>query len=155
MELSTDLESKISDFGTARLLQDGESNWTAPAGSYGYIAPELAFTMKVTEKCDVYSFGIVALEILVGKYPNELLLSLESGGFDQHLVDVLDKRLAPPASLSGQLLILVATLILKCIRENPLSRPTMNQVSQALLSPAGCSDYVPFSKITLLDLLHM
>ncbi|CAL0326852.1 unnamed protein product [Lupinus luteus] len=153
--VDSDLEPKISDFGTARLLQDGESNWTAPAGSYGYIAPELAFTMKVTEKCDVYSFGIVALEILVGKYPNELLLSLESGGLDQNLVDVLDERLAPPAALSGQLLILVATLILKCIRKDPLLRPTMNQVSQALLSPAGFSDYVPFSKITLLDLLHM
>ena len=58
---------------------------------------ELALTMKVTKKCDVYSFGIVALEILVGRYPHEFLSCLEAGAFDQHLEDVLDKRLAPPA----------------------------------------------------------
>ncbi|KAK7267689.1 hypothetical protein RIF29_20367 [Crotalaria pallida] len=113
--VDSDLEPKISDFGTARLLQDGDSNWTAPAGSYGYIAPELAFTLKVAEKCDVYSFGIVALEIMVGRYPRELLLCLESGGLDKHLVDVLDKRLPHSTGPSRHLLILVACLALKCI----------------------------------------
>ncbi|XP_027349077.1 probable leucine-rich repeat receptor-like protein kinase At1g35710 [Abrus precatorius] len=133
--LDTEYEPKISDFGTARLLNKGESNWTAPAGSYGYMAPELAFARKLTEKCDVYSFGIVALEIMVGRYPYELLLCLESGEFDlQQFIDFLDKRLAPPEGPEVQLLMLVATLILKCIDKDPLYRPTMHHVSQMLLT---------------------
>ncbi|RDX80313.1 MDIS1-interacting receptor like kinase 2, partial [Mucuna pruriens] len=132
--LDSEYEPKISDFGTARLLKIRESNWTAPAGSCGYMAPELAFSMKVTEKCDVYSFGIVALEILVGRYPDEVLLCLESGEFNQHCLDFLDKRLAPPEGTEAQVLMLVARLILKCIDKNPLCRPTMYHVSQELLT---------------------
>lgn len=90
--------------------------------------------MKVTEKCDVYSFGIVALEILEGSYPHELLLCLESEEFDQHLLDFLDKRLPLPEGTAAQMLMLVATLILKCIDKNPLFRPTMHHVSQELLT---------------------
>ncbi|CAA6662526.1 unnamed protein product [Spirodela intermedia] len=67
--LETDFEPRLSDFGTAKLLLADSSNWTGIAGSYGYMAPELAFTMKVTEKCDVYSFGVVALEVMLGKHP--------------------------------------------------------------------------------------
>ncbi|KAJ1416638.1 Tyrosine-protein kinase, active site [Sesbania bispinosa] len=153
--LDSEYEPKITDFGTARLLKDGESNWTAPAGSYGYIAPELALTMKVTEKCDVYSFGIVALQILVGRYPHEILSCLESGECDQHLVDFLDKRVAPPEGPIVLLLIVVASLILKCIEKDPLSRPTMRQVSQELLSTTWWSLSVPFNMITLQNLLDM
>ncbi|CAJ1899847.1 unnamed protein product [Sphenostylis stenocarpa] len=131
--LNSEYEPKISDFGTARLVKNGESNWTAPAGSYGYMAPELAFSMKVTEKCDVYSFGIVALEILAGKYPDEFLLSLESGEFNQQNLDFLDKRPPPPEGTDAQMLMLVARLILKCIDKDPLCQPTMTHVSQVLL----------------------
>lgn len=111
--------------------------------------------MKVTEKCDVYSFGVVALAILVGRYPHELLSCLESGGFDQHLVDFLDKRIAPPARHSVQLLILVARLILKCVDKDPLSRPTMHQVSQELSTSSGWSFSDPFRMIKLQNLLDM
>ena len=90
--------------------------------------------MKVTEKCDVYGFGIVALEILVGRYPQEVLPCLESEEFGQHFLDFLDKRLAPPKGIAAEVLMLVLRLILKCIHKNPLCRPTMNHVSQELLT---------------------
>ncbi|XP_061343381.1 MDIS1-interacting receptor like kinase 2-like [Gastrolobium bilobum] len=151
--LDSEYVPKISDFGTARLLKEGESNWTAPAGSYGYIAPELALTMKVTEKSDVYSFGIVALQILVGKYPHELFLCLESGELDRHFVDFLDKRVDTPVDPAVPLLILAATMILKCLNKDPLYRPTMHQVSQELLSSTSWSLSVPFSMITVQNLL--
>ncbi|XP_057722480.1 MDIS1-interacting receptor like kinase 2-like [Arachis stenosperma] len=153
--LDIDYEPKLSDFGTARLLKEEESNWTAPAGSYGYIAPELAFTMKVTEKCDVYSFGIVALEILAGKYPHELLSCLESGGFDQHLVDFLDKRIDPPTRNSVQLLVLVARMILKCVDKDPMARPTMHQVCQEFSSSSDYSSSNPLRMIKLKNLIDM
>ncbi|KAL9429252.1 hypothetical protein AB3S75_031127 [Citrus x aurantiifolia] len=51
--LNSNLEVFVADFGTARLLHVDSSNRTLRAGTYGYIAPELAYTMVVTEKCDV------------------------------------------------------------------------------------------------------
>lgn len=71
--LESEFEPRLSDFGTAKLLDPDSSNWTAVAGSYGYMAPELALTMKVTEKSDVYSFGVVAMEVMMGKHPGELI----------------------------------------------------------------------------------
>ncbi|KAL7177328.1 hypothetical protein ACSBR2_030643 [Camellia fascicularis] len=98
--LNLELEAHVSDFGTARFLKPNTSRWTSVAGTYGYIAPELAYTMAVTEKCDVYSFGVLALEVLMGSHPGELISSLKSV-VDQRLEleDVLDHRLLPP---SGQ-----------------------------------------------------
>lgn len=116
---------------------------------------ELALTMKVTEKCDVYSFGIVALQILAGRYPHELLLCIESRNLEKLLVDVLDTRLAPPSGSTMQLLVLIISLSLKCIDEDPKCRPTMHQVCSELLSYARWSISAPFNAITLQNLVDM
>ncbi|PRQ41022.1 putative protein kinase RLK-Pelle-LRR-XI-1 family [Rosa chinensis] len=65
--------ASLSEFGTARLLYPNSFNRTMLVGTPGYVAPELAFTMAVTEKCDVYGFGVVALEIIIGRHPGELI----------------------------------------------------------------------------------
>nr|XP_027093126.1 MDIS1-interacting receptor like kinase 2-like [Coffea arabica] len=98
--LDTENVAHISDFGSARFLKPDSSNWTTFAGTYGYAAPELAYTMEVTDKCDVYSFGVLALEVIVGKHPSDLisiLLSTPSSmpkpqSLDIMLKDVLDKE---------------------------------------------------------------
>ncbi|MBA0790946.1 hypothetical protein Gohar_015559, partial [Gossypium harknessii] len=69
--LEGEYELRLSYFGTARLLNLNSSHWTTIASSYGYIALELALTMRVTTKCDVFSFGVVALEIMMGKQSRE------------------------------------------------------------------------------------
>lgn len=71
--LDTEYEARISDFGNAKILDYESSNWTAVVGTIGYIAPERAYTLKVTETCDVYSFGVLALEVIKGKYPTNLV----------------------------------------------------------------------------------
>ncbi|XP_065617101.1 MDIS1-interacting receptor like kinase 2-like [Quercus suber] len=130
--LNSELEAFVSDFGTARLLDSDTSNQTLIAGTYGYIAPELAYTMKVTEKSDVYSFGVVALEILMGRHPGELLTSLSSSQ-SVMLIEILDKRLPPPNRLVAHDIFLVAAISFACLRAKPKSRPTMKSVSQEFL----------------------
>ncbi|RZC94264.1 hypothetical protein C5167_026965, partial [Papaver somniferum] len=109
--LDIEYEARVSDFGTARILKPDSSNWTSLAGTYGYVAPELAYTMKVTEKCDVYSFGVLALEVLHGRHPSEiitvlspeLLPSLSSTsnvpGKNIMLKDILDECLEAPTDV--------------------------------------------------------
>ncbi|DAD49375.1 TPA_asm: hypothetical protein HUJ06_031797 [Nelumbo nucifera] len=153
--LDSDFEPKISDFGASRLLRVGESNWSAPAGSYGYMAPELATTMKVTEKCDVYRFGVVVLEIIMGKHPGELLLCLQSEEYDLQFKSALDQRLLPPTGLIALELALVVTIALACTNANPTSRPTMLQVSHQLSMSRSLPYSEPFHKLTLQNLKHL
>ncbi|KAM0935038.1 putative protein kinase RLK-Pelle-LRR-XI-1 family [Dioscorea sansibarensis] len=67
--MDSDLEPKIGDFGTAKLLGDAESSSTVSVvvGTLGYIAPGIGYSTKVTEKSDVYSYGVVLLELLCRK----------------------------------------------------------------------------------------
>ncbi|KAL3504512.1 hypothetical protein ACH5RR_034353 [Cinchona calisaya] len=74
--LDFDHQAHISDFGIATLLNRDSSNWTSFAGTYGYAAPELAYTMKVNEKCDFYSFGVLTLEVIMGKHPGDFISSM-------------------------------------------------------------------------------
>ncbi|MBA0745985.1 hypothetical protein Gogos_008540 [Gossypium gossypioides] len=98
--LDLEFEAHISGFGMAKLLNPDSSNWTNHAGTYGYVAPELAYTMKVTEKCDVYSFGVLILEVIVGAHPGDLIATLPSSSLEMRLLvkDVLDQKPLPPSA---------------------------------------------------------
>ncbi|CAL5435675.1 unnamed protein product [Camellia sinensis] len=133
-------DAHISDFGTARFMNLNSSNWTTFAGTFGYAAPELAYTMEVNEKCDVYSFGVLALEVIMGKHPGDLISSLLSSTSSSStltaqrifLKDVLDQRLLPPRNQVAEQVVVVAKLAFACLRTTPLSRPTMQQVASIL-----------------------
>ncbi|XP_023771655.1 MDIS1-interacting receptor like kinase 2-like [Lactuca sativa] len=132
--LDSDYEACISDFGTSKLLKLDSSNWTAVAGTYGYIVPELSYTMVGNEKCDVYSFGVVALEVVMGKHPGELITSLLTLS-DDHLVlaNVEDSRIPPPSSQVEKQVMSVLRVSRACLNSNPLERPTKHQVSNLLM----------------------
>ncbi|KAL1324776.1 MDIS1-interacting receptor like kinase 2-like [Arachis ipaensis] len=133
--LSSDLRAHVSDFGTARFLKPDSLIWTPFAGSYGYAAPELAYTMAVTEKCDVFSFGVLTLEILSGRHPGDLVSYIQTTTNQSiNFKDILDPRLLPPNHDKHVLkeLALIADLSLSCLQTNPQSRPTMRTVAQLL-----------------------
>ncbi|KAK9666862.1 hypothetical protein RND81_14G216800 [Saponaria officinalis] len=146
--LDKDFVARVSDFGTARLLNLDSSNLTQIAGTYGYIAPELAYTMRPTDKCDVYSFGVLSLEIIMGSHPGNLLsppsssanssTSSPSSGFITVLVnyptskDLLDPRIPDPTPETGNEIATIIKLATECIKSNPDLRPTMQYVCQQL-----------------------
>ncbi|XP_058195863.1 PTI1-like tyrosine-protein kinase At3g15890 isoform X2 [Rhododendron vialii] len=72
--LDSDFNAQVADFGFAKLIPDGATHVTTRVmGTLGYLAPEYAMLGKASESCDVYSFGILLLELASGKKPLEKL----------------------------------------------------------------------------------
>ncbi|KAB2601827.1 LRR receptor-like serine/threonine-protein kinase [Pyrus ussuriensis x Pyrus communis] len=153
--LDYDYEPCVSDFGTAKLLNPDSSNWSSLAGTCGYVAPELAYTRKVTEKCDVYSFGVLALEVITGKRLCDLISSFSSPSACENklLKDVLDQRLPPPTLEVEDELTTIARVAIICRDSQPQSRPTMHMVSQSLSFQTAASTGGP--NITLEQLIKI
>ncbi|XP_047965523.1 MDIS1-interacting receptor like kinase 2-like [Salvia hispanica] len=159
--LDSEFEGCLSDFGTARVLDPDSSNQTLLVGTRGYIAPELAFTMVVTEKCDVYSFGVLALEVMFGDHPGDFVSSMtmmkRSTQVAQNMMvqQLLDKRLPSPdedVRVSREVAGVVKTA-LKCISSDPKSRLPMKEVAQELAKhPPGLP--IPFRSISVLHLMY-
>ncbi|KAB2010170.1 hypothetical protein ES319_D10G218600v1, partial [Gossypium barbadense] len=135
------------------------SNWTSLAGTYGYIAPELAYTMRIDKKSDVYSFGVLMIEVLMGRHPGDLLSYLSSSASastlpfmsnDQHVLlkDVIDQRLSPPEIEAAEGVVSTIKIAFACLNGNPQHRPTMQQVAQAL-SRQSLPLSSPFSTVKL------
>ncbi|KAL7612388.1 hypothetical protein Lser_V15G05072 [Lactuca serriola] len=128
--LSKEMEGFVADFGAARLLDPDSSDQTIVVGTL-----ELAYNIIVNEKCDVYSFGVLALEIIGGKHPGDLLTSLNySNREGATLESIFDKRLPYPTDdrrIKMEIL-RVYDVALGCIRVDQKSHPTMGNVSQEL-----------------------
>ncbi|KAJ8537940.1 hypothetical protein K7X08_014480 [Anisodus acutangulus] len=148
----------VSDFGTAKPSRPNNSNWTSFAGTFGYVAPELAYTMKVNEKSDVYSFGVLSLEIILGHHPGDIIAAISlfspaSGAHGTLLKDIIDQRLQAPGKQETEELIKITKLAFACLRQSPQARPTMKQVC-ASLSKENLPSEGLFSTLTLGQLLE-
>eukprot|EP01018_Ginkgo_biloba_P007968 Gb_10821 [translate_table: standard] len=139
--LDRNMESHVSDFGLAKLLEDRESHITTiVAGTFGYLAPEYMHSGRATEKADVYSFGVLLLELLSRKRPTDSSF-IEKGlnvvGWLNLLVkenrqkDIIDPHCEGVQIESFEALLHVA---IQCVAANPENRPTMHRVVQLLES---------------------
>ncbi|CAN6270900.1 unnamed protein product [Urochloa humidicola] len=137
--IGLDFEAYIADFGLAKLVEDGDFGRSSNtvAGSYGYIAPEYGYMMKITEKSDVYSYGVVVLEVLTGKQPIDP--TIPDG---LHVVDwvrrcrdraaVLDPALRGRSAAEVEEMMQVMGVALLCVSPTPDDRPTMKDVAAML-----------------------
>ena len=93
---------------------------------------ELAYTMKVTAKCDVYSFGVLAPEVIKGKHPRDFLSNVSSSNPNILVNEMLDPRLPPlSVDIRGKVISIMEVAFL-CLDNNPESRPTMQTICQLL-----------------------
>nr|GEV80164.1 MDIS1-interacting receptor like kinase 2-like [Tanacetum cinerariifolium] len=138
--LNSEYEAFISDFGTAKILNPNTANETAVAGTFGYMAPELSFSIKVTEKCDVYSFGVLAMELVKGEHPGDIITSplYEKLG----LKDLVDRRLPFPVPEIQNVLTSIIIVAIECLNANPEMRPTMYDVSQQISAICASQDSI-------------
>uniref|UniRef100_A0ACD5VVY8 Uncharacterized protein n=1 Tax=Avena sativa TaxID=4498 RepID=A0ACD5VVY8_AVESA len=147
--LDKNLVGIISDFGLSRAFNDAHTHIsTVAAGTLGYLDPEYHSTFQVTVKTDVYSFGIVLLEIITGQppvviepphtfhLPNWVRQKIAKGSID----DVVDKRLLGQYDASSAQS--VVDLALNCVENAAIDRPTMTEVVSRLRVwlPAVSSD---------------
>nr|XP_027066129.1 receptor-like protein kinase HSL1 [Coffea arabica] len=138
--LDSEFNAKIADFGLARMLvKDGEPNtMSVVAGSFGYIAPEYAQTRRVNEKVDVYSFGVILLELVTGREGNygDETSSLAEWAWrhfqeGKPIIDAFDEDIMEPCYLDE--IANVFKLGIFCTGLVPSNRPTMRDVLQILL----------------------
>ncbi|XP_056166642.1 receptor-like serine/threonine-protein kinase ALE2 isoform X2 [Syzygium oleosum] len=140
--LEHDFTPKVSDFGLARTAMDEENRHisTRVMGTFGYVAPEYAMTGHLLVKSDVYSYGVVLLELLTGRKPVDMsqppgqenlvtwarpLLTSREG-----LEAILDLSLGPNVPFDS--VAKVAAIASMCVQPEVSHRPFMGEVVQAL-----------------------
>ncbi|KAM0876600.1 hypothetical protein ACQ4PT_036068 [Festuca glaucescens] len=145
--LDVEFRACISDFGITKILDVDASNCTRLAGTKGYLAPELAYTTRVTEKCDVYSFGVLALELFMGHHPGDFLSSIARKS--TLLEDLLDTRLQLPEAEITSEIFKVVVVAVRCIEPDPSHRPTMQQAIKVYSTVEGPDDHVDYLRTNI------
>ncbi|KAE9602400.1 hypothetical protein Lal_00050146 [Lupinus albus] len=138
--LNSDFEPLVADFGFAKLIPDGVSHMTTRVkGTLGYLAPEYAMWGKVSESCDVFSFGILLLELVTGRKPIEKL----PGGVKRTITqwaepfitkgkfrDMVDPKLR--GNFDENQVIQTINVAALCVQSEAEKRPNMKQVVNLL-----------------------
>ncbi|ESQ34427.1 hypothetical protein EUTSA_v10006956mg [Eutrema salsugineum] len=142
--LDDDYEAQVADFGLARLNDTTQTHVsTRVMGTFGYLAPEYASSGKLTDRSDVFSFGVVLLELVTGRKPVDqnqplgeeslvewarplLLKAIETGDYSE----LIDRRLEKHY-VEHEVFRMIETAA-ACVRHSGPKRPRMVQVVRAL-----------------------
>ncbi|XAR57621.1 Non-specific serine/threonine protein kinase [Bertholletia excelsa] len=140
--LDSDFNAKLSDFGLATMGPEGSNTHvtTRVMGTYGYAAPEYVSTGHLTTKSDIYSYGVVLLELMTGRRAMDKTRAKS----EQNLVEwakpyltssrrlrcIMDPRLGGQYSVKGAKE--MAHLTLQCVSLNPKDRPRMPGIIETL-----------------------
>ncbi|KAG6778599.1 hypothetical protein POTOM_014937 [Populus tomentosa] len=141
--LDNNMNPKISDFGMARIMEanEGEANTVRIVGTYGYMAPEYAMEGLYSTKSDVFSFGVILLEIITGRKnsgfhkskraPSLLAYAWELWNNGKEL-EMIDPVLAD--SCCSDEFSRCVHIGLLCVQEDASERPAMSSVVLMLKS---------------------
>ncbi|TKY52448.1 Receptor serine/threonine-protein kinase ALE2 [Spatholobus suberectus] len=140
--LENNFHAKVADFGLAKQAPEGRANYlsTRVMGTFGYVAPEYAMTGHLLVKSDVYSYGVVLLELLTGRKPvdmsqptgqeNLVTLARPILRDKDRLEELADPRLG--GRYPKEDFVRVCTIAAACVAPEASQRPTMGEVVQSL-----------------------
>ncbi|CAL4949277.1 unnamed protein product [Urochloa decumbens] len=151
--LDQKLKPKLTDFGLARVLGGDRTHLTTGiAGTVGYMAPEYVVHGHLTEKADVYSFGVLVIEIVTGKrccgttgsYSGHSLLAEVWHSYKANTVEkIVDARLQHEVGSLEEITRAVQVGLL-CTQANPDERPAMSRVVELLRDRDGARGHAEF-----------
>ncbi|CAN8327530.1 unnamed protein product [Cochlearia groenlandica] len=149
--LDFSFETQVADFGLAKLSQDNYTHVsTRIMGTFGYLAPEYASSGKLSDKSDVFSFGVMLLELITGKPPLDLTGEMEDSLVDwarpiclKAAQDGDYSQLADPrleTNYNQQEMAQMASCAAAAIRHSARRRPKMSQIVRALEGDMSMDD---------------
>ncbi|KAJ4838533.1 Leucine-rich repeat receptor-like serine/threonine/tyrosine-protein kinase sobir1 [Turnera subulata] len=136
--LDDNMEARIADFGLAKAMPDANTHVTTSnvAGTVGYIAPEYHQTLKFTDKCDIYSFGVLLGVLVMGKLPSdEFFQNTREMSLVKWMRNIMTSEnpgVAIDPTLLGkgfdEQLLLVLKIACFCTMDDPKQRPNSKDV---------------------------
>ncbi|XP_057827805.2 probable LRR receptor-like serine/threonine-protein kinase At1g56140 isoform X1 [Cryptomeria japonica] len=139
--LDKDLNPKVADFGLARMFdEEGTHVSTRVAGTIGYMAPEYALSGHLTDKADLYSFGVLILEIVSGRKHTDTSLEEKRAYLlewvwhlyeEKKVLQLVDGSLLS-SGYNEEEVVRIINVGLLCTRENPGRRPRMSTIVEML-----------------------
>ncbi|CAA7392123.1 unnamed protein product [Spirodela intermedia] len=141
--LDGDMNPKISDFGLAKLFRVDEThgNTNQIAGTHGYMAPEYVFHGQFSAKSDVFSFGVLMLEIVTGRRSSGFRESEDTLDLLSHVwnhwnqgavLQVVDQSIAAQCQTAAVMRCIHISLL--CVQNDPMTRPNMSDVALMMSS---------------------